>query len=138
MAFLPDGRRVVFTRSTGPVRVLSDGEGWVKHTDIVVRHLFGRHSRVVLRGRPFAGDNVQMVCSPRDRTVDGSCSVPPANGDFLDSPLYVILPNGRGLRQVTRVGPEPRCSRRRSHPTGHASSTRRPAVRAGPTSSRRD
>ena len=29
----------------------------------------------------------------------------PDNGDFLDSQLYVIHPNGRGMRQVTHVRP---------------------------------
>ena len=39
VAFLPDGRHVVFTRSTGLVRELSDGEGWIQHSDIVIRAL---------------------------------------------------------------------------------------------------
>ena len=154
VAFLPDGRRVVFTRSTGPVRELSDGEGWIKHSDIVIRDLSGRHSRVVLRGRSYAGDNHEMVVAPGGRRIafvrsgspraahPGSIAIftvrvngrhlrrvtayslragdhpdwspdgrwilfrSPDEGDFLDSQLYVIRPNGRGLRQVTHIGRE--------------------------------
>jgi TolB protein len=107
----------------------------------------------VLRGRPYAGDNHEMVVSPDGQRIaflrsnspkaspaggvaifimrsDGSALrrlTPyslragdhpdwspdgrwilfrsPDNGDFLDSQLYVIHPNGRGMRQVTHVSP---------------------------------
>ena len=39
VAFLPDGRRVVFTRSTGRVREFPNGEGFIEHSDIVIRDL---------------------------------------------------------------------------------------------------
>ena len=128
-----------------------DGEGFIEHSDIVIRDLSGRHAHVVLRSRPFAGDNGQMVASPDGRRIafvrhnsplaepaggiaifvmrsdgthlrritpwslhagdhpdwspDGRWILFRSNedGGFLNSQLYVIHPDGRGLRQVTHV-----------------------------------
>jgi Tol biopolymer transport system component len=152
VAFLPDGHRVVFTRATGLVRELSDGEGWIQHSDILIRDLNGRHARGVLRGRPYAADNHEMVVSPDGRRIafvrtnsplgrpageqavftmrlDGShlrrvtpyalragdhpdwspngrwiLFRSPDSGDFLGSQLYLVHPNGRGIRAATHVG----------------------------------
>jgi len=154
VAFMPDGRHVVFTRATGSVREFPNGEASIEHSDIVIRDLSGEHQRVVLRSRPFSGDNGQMVSSPDGRYIafvrhnspiaepaggeaifvmrsngshlrritpwsqragdhpdwspDGHWILfrAPDNGDFLDSQLYVIHPNGSGLRQVTHVSAE--------------------------------
>jgi Tol biopolymer transport system component len=154
VAFLPDGRHVVLTRATGRVYEFPNGEGFIEHSDIVIRRLTGGPDRVVLRSRPFAGDNVQMVASPdgtriaflRDNSpatepaggialfvmrVDGShrrritpwslragdhpdwspngrwiLFRSPDNGDFLDSQLYVIHPDGHDLRQITHLSAE--------------------------------
>jgi Tol biopolymer transport system component len=151
VAFLPDGHHVVFTSATGRVREFPDGEGFIEHSDIVIRDLSGRHAHVVLRSRPFAGDNGEMVASPNGRSIafvrhnsplskpadgvaifvmrsDGShlrritpwslragdhpdwspdgrwiLFRSPDNGDFLNSQLYVIHPDGSGLRQITHV-----------------------------------
>jgi Tol biopolymer transport system component len=151
VAFLPDSRHVLLTRATGRVRVLSDGEGWIEHSDIVVRDLATGHDHVVRRSRPFSGDNVEMVASPTggrivflrstsplgqpasahalfvvrwdgthlrrltpwsteagdhpDWSPDGRWILyrAPDHGDFLDSQLYVVHPDGRGTRQVTHV-----------------------------------
>jgi TolB protein len=150
VAFLADGHRVVFTRATGSVREFPDN-AFIEHSDIVIRDLSGRHARVVLRGRPFAGDNEQMVVSPDGRHIafvrlnspladpaggiavfvmrtdgthlrqltpwslragaspdwspDGRWILFRSNVDRggLDSQLYLIHPDGRGLRAVTDV-----------------------------------
>ena len=150
VAFLPDGHRIVFTRATGSIREFPETEV-IEHSDIVIRDLSGRHARVVLRGRPFAGDSEQMVVSPDGRHIafvrlnspladpaggiaifvmrsDGThlrritdwslrAGVSPdwspdgrwilfrsnADGGGLDSQLYVVHPDGRGLRAVTDV-----------------------------------
>ena len=55
-SFLPDGKRVVYTRSTGKVRQFPGGEQWIQHSDIVVRDVNGANPRVVIRSRPYGGD----------------------------------------------------------------------------------
>jgi TolB protein len=151
IAFMPGGRRVVFTRATGRVRTFPTGEDFIEHSDIVIRDLSGKHARTVLRSRPFSGDNGQMVASPDgtrlafqrknsplakpagaaavfvvkvngrhlrritpwamdagdhpDWSPDGRWILFRSNesGGFLDSQLFVIHPDGTGLRQVTHV-----------------------------------
>jgi Tol biopolymer transport system component len=151
IAFMPDGRHVVLTRSTGRVREFPNGEGFIEHSDIVIRDLSGRHTRTVLRSRPFSGDNAQMVASPDgtrlafqrqnsplgrpadatavfvvgvngrhlrritpyaldagdhpDWSPDGRWILFRSNeaGGFLDSQLFMVHPNGTGLRQVTHL-----------------------------------
>jgi TolB protein len=151
VAFLPDGHRIVFTRATGAVRTFPNGEEVIEHSDIVIRDLSGAGTEVVLRSRPFAGDNTQMVASPDGRHIafqrrnspqvappDGTAifvvdidgthlrRITPwsmdagdhpdwspdgrwilfrsnESGDFLNSQLYVIHPDGSHLRPVTQV-----------------------------------
>lgn len=111
VAFLPDGRRVVFTRATGRVREFPNGEGFIEHSDIVIRDLSGRHTHVVLRGRPFAGDNVQMVVSPDGARIafqrHNSPLAEPAGGIAV----FVMRINGTHLRRITpwslRAGDHP-------------------------------
>jgi Tol biopolymer transport system component len=101
VAFLPDGRRVVFTRATGRVREFSNGEGFIEHSDIVIRDLSGRHAHVVLRGRPFAGDNAQMAVSPDGTRIafqrQNSPLAEPAGGIAV----FVMRINGTHLRRIT-------------------------------------
>ncbi len=102
VAFLPDGRRVVFTRATGRVRGFSNGEGFIEHSDIVIRDLSGRHEHVALRSRPFAGDNVEMVASPDGTHIafrrQNSPLVAPADGIAI----FVMRIDGAHLRRITR------------------------------------
>jgi TolB protein len=111
VAFLPDGHRVMFTRSTGTVREFPDGSGWIQHSDIVIRDLSGRHEHVVVRSRPFSGDNVQMVASPDGKhiafTRDNSPIGEPANGIAV----FIVRVDGTHLRRLTppamRAGDHP-------------------------------
>jgi TolB protein len=147
IAFLPDSRHVVFTRSTG----LVDQEGFIEHSDLVVSDLTEQHTRTVVSSPPFSGDNTGAVVSPSGHQlayerVNSSLSNPAGgkavfvvdldgrhqhrvtpwalnagdhpdwspNGQwilarsndsdsFLNSQLYLVHPNGTGLRQVTHL-----------------------------------
>ena len=100
VAFLPDGHRIVFTRATGSVREFPD-TAVIEHSDIVIRDLSGRHARVVLRGRPFAGDSEQMVVSPDGRQIAfvriNSPLADPAGGIAI----FVMRSDGTHLRRIT-------------------------------------
>jgi len=150
VAFLPDSRHVALTRSTGHVREFPD-EGFIEHSDIVVRDLQTGRTHVLLRSRPFSGDNVEMVSAPGGGRIaflrSNSPLATPAGGqaifvmrrdgshlrritrwsteagdhpdwspdgrwilfrapdrdDFLNSQLFVMHPDGTGMRQVTHV-----------------------------------
>ncbi len=111
VAFLPDGHHVVFTRATGRVREFPDGESFIEHSDIVIRDLSGRHAHVVLRPRPFSGDNGQMVASPDGAHIafvrNNSPLVEPAGG----LAIFIMRNDGTHLRRITpwsmRAGDHP-------------------------------
>jgi Tol biopolymer transport system component len=98
-SFLPDGRRIVYTRATGKVRHFP-GEDFIQHSDIVVRDVDGA-SLVLIRSRPYSGDNLQAHFSP-----DGSRFVYVRANSPLAKPagglaLFVARSDGSGRRQIT-------------------------------------
>jgi len=108
---LPDSRRVVFTRATGRVREFPHGEGFIKHSDIVIRDLSGGHTHVVLRSRPFAGDNVEMVASPDGTHIAFRRQNSPLVEPALGIAVFVMRSDGTELRRITpwslRAGDHP-------------------------------
>jgi Tol biopolymer transport system component len=97
IAFLPDGRHVVFTRSTG---LVSD-EGFIEHSDLIVSDLSERHTRAVVSGAPFSGDNTGAVVSPSGRQVAyeqvNSSRSSPAEGQAV----FVVDLDGRHRHRIT-------------------------------------
>jgi TolB protein len=100
-SFLPDGKRVVFTRATGTVRHLVGGDQ-IEHSDIVVRDVSGGASEQALVGSPrFAGDYLSPHFSP-----DGSQLVYIRSNSSLAKPahthaLFVARADGSHQRRVT-------------------------------------
>jgi TolB protein len=111
VAFMPDGHRVVFTRASGEVREFPDGSGWIEHSDIVIRDLTGKNTRVVLRSRPFAGDNVEVVASPDGRQIAFQRSHSPLAEPADGIAVFVVRSDGSQLRRITpwslRAGDHP-------------------------------
>jgi len=150
-SFLPDGRRIVFTRASGGVRSYPGGDQ-IKHSDLVVMDLNGKNRRVLSRAplyradyeNPmFAPDGARLVYEHRrsyfaDRLTRRALVVATASGQrlkrltpwsmnagdhpdwspdgrhilfrapeesFAGSSLYVVRPDGTGLRRVTRFDP---------------------------------
>ena len=100
-SFLPDGKRIVYTRATGKVRRFPNGEQWIQHSDIVVRDVNGANPRVLVRSRPFAGDYSAAHFSP-----DGSRFVYVVTNSPLTKPvgahaLFVARADGSRQRQIT-------------------------------------
>lgn len=148
-SFLPDGKRVVYTRATGGEKVFPGGERWIEHSDIVVRDVSGENLTVLIHSAPYEGDynsphfapdgsRILYVRQNSPLTKPGSARaifVARADGtvrrrltpwslDAGDDPdwspdgrlilfhshesgdeqgqLYVIRPDGKGVRQLTR------------------------------------
>ena len=101
VAYLPDSRHVLLTRSTGEVRDFPDSDSFIEHSDIVVRDLATGRTRVLLRSRPFAGDLVEMVASPDGRRIafvkHGSPLATPAGGQAL----FVLRVDGSHPHRIT-------------------------------------
>jgi TolB protein len=100
VSFLPDGRHVVYTRSTGGERRFANWDQ-IEHSDIVVRDLDGRNPRVLIRSKPYGGDFNSPQFSP-----DGSHFVyvranSPLSKPALRRALFVANANGSGSRQLT-------------------------------------
>lgn len=100
-SFLPDGKRVVYTRAMGKVREFSGYGGQIEHSDIVVRDLDGGHPQVLIRSRPYAGDHLAPNFS-----ADGSQLVYVRANSPLAEPvgahaLFVARADGSGQRRIT-------------------------------------
>jgi TolB protein len=100
-SFLPGGKRVVYTRSTGKERHFANGETWIQHSDIVVRNVNGGNLRVLIRSRPYEGGYMSAHFSPNgSRLVYVRVNSPlmkPAGGHAL----FVARADGSGRRQIT-------------------------------------
>jgi len=100
-SFLPDGSGVVYTRATGNVREFPNGEGWIEHSDIVVRDLSGGNPRVLLRSPPYGGDYRSPQISPDGKRFAyvraNSPLVNPAGGYAL----FVARADGSEQRRIT-------------------------------------
>jgi Tol biopolymer transport system component len=59
VSFLPDGKHVVFTRSSGMVK-----EGFIEHSDLVVADLNGQNRHVIVGSTPYQGDYNFAAYSP--------------------------------------------------------------------------
>lgn len=97
IAFLPDARHVVFTRSTGRV---SD-EGFNEHSDLVISDLAEHHAHTVIRSRPFSGENTHAVVSPDGSRLaferHNSSTGRPAGG----TAVFVVDLDGGHLHRIT-------------------------------------
>ena len=62
-AFAPDGRHIVFTRASGGVKTYPDGDQ-IKHSDVVLMDLDGKHLRVLARAATYQADYEYPMLSP--------------------------------------------------------------------------
>jgi Tol biopolymer transport system component len=100
VSFTPDGRHVVFTRASGGVRTYPGGDQ-VKHSDLVVMDLKGKHRRVLIRAGLYRADYEFAMFSP-----DGSQFVYGYRKSFFADPhspraLFVASADGKHRQQIT-------------------------------------
>jgi Tol biopolymer transport system component len=96
-SFLPDGKRVVYTRSSGNVRHFT-GYDQIEHSEIVVNDVGGANPRVLISSRPYEGDYWYPAFSP-----DGRWIVFAKSGKGGEPDIFVMRANGSGIRPVTRT-----------------------------------
>jgi TolB protein len=100
-SFLPDGKRIVYTRSTGKVREFPGYGDQIEHSDIVVRDVNGANLEVLIRSRPYTADLNYPNFSP-----DGSRLVyvrlnSPRSKPAGKHALFVARADGSGRRRIT-------------------------------------
>jgi Tol biopolymer transport system component len=62
-SFTSDGKHIVFTRASGGVKSYAGGDE-IRHSDLVVMDLNGKHRRVIARAAPFQADLEFAMYSP--------------------------------------------------------------------------
>jgi TolB protein len=101
ISFLPDGKHVVFTRSTGKVK---HGHDWdeIQHSEIVVTDLAGGSTRTVLASKPYTADYDFAAFSPDGkRFVYEQANAPWAKPGGGHSALFVANADGSGDHRIT-------------------------------------
>ncbi len=98
---MPDGRRVVLNRFTGSLRVLSDGQEWIEHSDLVIRDLNTGQTDVAFRGAPFSGDNTQAVASPDGTQLAFQRTTSPLGEPASSTAVFVVGVDGEDLQRIT-------------------------------------
>jgi Tol biopolymer transport system component len=84
-SFLPDGKRVVYTRATGNVKSFGALGDSIEHSDIVVRDLSGGDPQVLVRSRPYQGDLLSPNFSPDGSQLVYVRSNSPRRGRQVDT-----------------------------------------------------
>jgi Tol biopolymer transport system component len=100
VSFLPDGRHVVYTRSTGGVRHFATWEQ-IEHSDIVVRDLDGRDPRVLIRSKRYSNDFNSPQFSPDGSHVVYVRANSPLSKPALHRAVFVANADGSGSRRIT-------------------------------------
>ncbi len=100
VTFLPDGRHVAFTRSTGRVREWRDW-GQIQHSDVVVSDLNGGHRRVVLRSGEYRADYNFAYFSPDGKRFVYERANSPLAQPPLHRALFVASADGSGDHRIT-------------------------------------
>jgi TolB protein len=99
-SFTPDGRHVLFTRASGGIRTYPGGEQ-IKHSDLVIMDLNGKHRRVIIRAGRYRADYEFAMFSP-----DNSQFLYENRKSYFADPhtpraIFVSSADGRHRRQVT-------------------------------------
>ena len=95
MVASPDGTRIAFQRQNSP---LAEPAGGIA---VFVMRINGTHLRRITPWSLRAGDHPDW--SPDGRWILFRSN---EDGGFVNSQLYVIHPDGSGLRQITHVSPD--------------------------------
>jgi TolB protein len=101
ISFLPDGKHVVFTRSTGKVK---HGHDWdqIQHSELVVTDLRGAGARTVLASKPYTADYNFAAFSPDGkRFVYEQANAPWARPGGGHSALFVANTDGSDDHRIT-------------------------------------
>ena len=98
--FLPDGERVVYTRASGEVRHFANTDQ-IEHSDIVVRNIDGSNPQVLIRSRPYQGDQLSAIFSPDGSQLVYVRANSPITKPAFRHALFVASSDGATRRRVT-------------------------------------
>jgi TolB protein len=99
-SFAPDGRHIIFTRASGGIKTYAGGDQ-IKHSDVVLMDLNGKHLRVLARAATYQADYEYPMLSP-----DGSHFLyEHARSYFADKKtrraIVVSSTDGKQLKRLT-------------------------------------
>ena len=100
-AFLPDGRRFVYTRATGHVRSFGPDDDWIQNSDIVQRKVGGGRPRVLVHLGPYKGDLDGARVSPDGRWLLWTRTNSPLSRPAHATAVFVARADGSQQRRLT-------------------------------------
>jgi Tol biopolymer transport system component len=100
-SFLPDGKRVVYTRASGKEKVFPGDDRWIEHSDIVVRDVDGGNPTTLIRSKRWEGGYNSPHFAPDMSRVlfvrENSPLTKPAHAHAV----FVARADGTGRKQIT-------------------------------------
>jgi TolB protein len=100
-SFLPDGKRVAYTRASGSEKVFPGDERWIEHSDIIVRDVSGENLTVLIQSRPYEGDYNSPHFAPDGSNLLYVRQNSPLTNPALAHAIFVARADGTMRRRIT-------------------------------------
>jgi TolB protein len=100
-SFLPDGKRVVYTRASGSEKVFPGDQRSIEHSDIVVRDVSGENLTVLIQSGPWEGDYNNPHFAPDDSRLLYVRQNSPLTKPALAHAVFVARADGTDRRRIT-------------------------------------
>jgi TolB protein len=101
MSFLPDGKRIVYTRASGSEKVFPGGERWIEHSDLVVRDVNGGNLSVLIQSGHWEGDYNSAHFAPDGSRLLYVRQNSPLTEPALARAIFVARADGTERRRIT-------------------------------------
>jgi Tol biopolymer transport system component len=100
-SFLPDGKRVAYTRASGSEKVFPGDQTFIEHSEIIVRDVSGGNLTVLIQSTPWEGDYNSPHFAPDGSRLLYVRQNSPLTKPALAHAIFVAQADGTGRQRIT-------------------------------------